>query len=161
MEVFRVLKPDGLFVGYDACLTDNYDKQNAEHVEIIRSMEETFALPQLRLTRDFVSDLQSVGFTVEENRIIPEADIPCYQPFESGGKSLRSFNRHRTGPLARRLGHYVIWLSEKIRIAPKGSTQISSICQQSVQSFIRSRKLDIFTSLFFFLARKPKLFFKL
>ena len=94
-----------------------------------------------------VSDLESVGFTVEENRIIPEADIPSYQPFE-GGKSLLSINRHRTGPLARRLGHYTIWFSEKIRLAPKGSAAISSICQESVKSFLRARKLDIFTSLF-------------
>lgn len=118
-------------------------------------MEETFALPELRLTRDFVSDLVFVGFTVEENRIIPEADIPCYQPFE-GGKSLRSFNRHRTGPFARRLGHCMIWFTEKVRLAPKGSTAISTICEKSVQSFVRARKLDIFTSLFFFLARKPE-----
>lgn len=120
-------------------------------------MEANFALPELRLTRELVSDLQSVGFTVEENRIIPEADIPSYQPLDSSD-SFFSLNRHRTGPLARRLGHYMIWLTEKIRIAPKGSTAISNMCQKSVKSFLRARKLDIFTSLFFFLARKPSLY---
>ncbi|CAF1477309.1 unnamed protein product [Adineta steineri] len=153
-EVFRVLKPGGLFLGYDACLTDKYNPQNPEHVEIIRTMEATFALPQLRLTRDFVTDLESTGFTVEENRIIPIADIPDYQPFDKG-ESLLSPNLHRTGPIARRMGHYMIWFTEKIRVAPKGSTKISDTCQKSVTSFLQARKLDIFTSLFFFFARKP------
>lgn len=149
-----MLKPGGLFTGYDACLTDKYDGQNPEHVEIIQTMEANFALPQLRLTRDFASDLQSVGFTVEETRIIPEADILSTQPF-NGGDSFFSFNRHRTGPFARRLGHCAIWVAEKTRIAPKGSIAISNVCQRSVKSFLRARELDIFTSLFFFLARKP------
>ncbi|CAF1553434.1 unnamed protein product [Rotaria sp. Silwood1] len=153
-EVFRVLKPGGSFVGYDACLTDKYDNQNPEHVETIRTMEASLALPQLKLTREFVADLESVGFNVEENRIIPEADIPSYQPLD-GGDSFFSFNHHRTGPLARRLAHCMIWLTEKIRIAPKGSTAMSNIWQKSVTSFLRARKLDIFTSLFFVLARKP------
>ncbi|CAF1095261.1 unnamed protein product [Rotaria sordida] len=153
-EVFRVLKPGGLFLGYDACLTDKYDKQNPEHVEIIRTMEETLALPQLRLTREFVSDLESVGFIVEENRIIPEADIPSYQPLDKGD-SFFSYNHRRTGPLVRVLGHGVLWFTEKIRLAPKGTTALSNMCTKSAKSFVRSRKLDIFTSLFFFLARKP------
>ncbi|CAF1118749.1 unnamed protein product [Adineta ricciae] len=152
-EVFRVLKPGGSFVGYDACVTDKYDRQNPEHVEIIRSLEANFALPELRPTAEFASDLESVGFTVEESRIIPDGDVPDYQPFDKG-PSLRSCNYHRTGPLARRLGHYMIWLTEKIRLAPKGSTLISTTCQKSVADFLRARKLDIFTSLYFFFARK-------
>ncbi|UJR38736.1 hypothetical protein I4U23_031401 [Adineta vaga] len=156
-EVFRVLKPGGSFVGYDACLTDKYDHQNPEHVELRRSMEANFALPELKSTAEFVVDLETVGFTVEENRIIPEGDIPDYQPFDKN-KSFFSINRHRTGPLARRLGHYMIWVTEKIHLAPKGSTSISGMCQKSVTSFLRARKLDIFTSLFFFFARKPELY---
>jgi hypothetical protein len=42
-------------------------------------MEKSFGLPQLKSTHEFVSDLKSVGFIVEENRIIPEADIPSYE----------------------------------------------------------------------------------
>ncbi|CAF3857008.1 unnamed protein product [Rotaria sp. Silwood1] len=155
-EVFRVLKPGGSFVGYDACLTDKYDNQNPEHVETIRTMEENFALPELKLTSDFVSNLESVGFIVEENRIIPYGDIPDYKPLD-GGDSFFSFNLHRTGPLARRLGHCMIWLAETIRIAPKGSKTMSNMWQKSVKSFLHARKLDIFTSLFFFHARKPQL----
>ena len=151
-----MLKPGGSFVGYDACLTDEYDNQNPEHMETIRTMEANFALPELRPTREFITDLQSVGFTVEENRIIPEADIPSYQSLD-GGDSFFSFNRHRTGPLARKLGHGIIWVTEKLRIAPKGSASISKMCKKSTDSFLRARKLDIFTSLFFFLARKPSL----
>lgn len=116
-------------------------------------METNFALPELKSTNELVSDLKSVGFTVEENRIIPEADILSYQPLKSGD-SFVSLNLRRTGPLARRLGYRAIWLMEKVRIVPKGSAAICDMSRKSVESFISARTLDIFTSLFFFLARK-------
>ena len=84
IEVFRVLKPGGSFVGYDWCLTDRYDAQNAEHRETKRLIEEGDGLPDLRITHELVSDLKSVGFSLEESQIIPEGDIPWYQPLKGG-----------------------------------------------------------------------------
>ncbi|CAF2875610.1 unnamed protein product [Rotaria sp. Silwood2] len=152
-EVFRVLKPGGSFVGYDVCLTDKYDDQNREHIEIIRLMEASFGLPKLKSTHELVSDLKSVGFTVEENRIIPEADIPSYQRL-AGGDSKLSLKHFRTSPIGRWLGRNTIWLMEKTRIVSKGSAEISDMFQKSAKSMLRAGKRDIVTPMFFFLARK-------
>ncbi len=93
------------------------------------------------------------GFIVEENRIIPEADIPSYNRL-AGGNSLKHL---RTSPLGRWLGCNIIWLLEKTRIFSRGSAGISDVFQNSANSLVRACRLDIFTSLFFFLARKPSL----
>ncbi|CAF1093334.1 unnamed protein product [Rotaria sp. Silwood1] len=75
-EVFRVLKPGGSFVGYDWCITDKYDDKNREHIGIKHLIEVTSASCQLKSTDELTLDLKSVCFTIEENRIIPEGDIP-------------------------------------------------------------------------------------
>ncbi|CAF1294707.1 unnamed protein product [Rotaria sp. Silwood1] len=94
--------------------------KNREHIEIMRAMEANFGLLELRSTHEFVSDLQSAGFTVEENRIISKGDIPCYQQLEGSD-----------------------------------STAISDMFQRSAKIGLCAAKLDIVTSMFFFLARKP------
>ncbi|CAF1373412.1 unnamed protein product [Rotaria sordida] len=152
-EVFRVLKPGGSFVAYDACLTDKYDNQNPEHIEIIHMVEANFGLPELQSTHQLISDLQSVGFTVEESRILLEADISWYRRLE-GGDSFFSLKHFRTTPVGRWLGHNALWLLEKTRIVSKGSAAISDMFQRSAKSMVRAGKRDLFTPLFFFLARK-------
>ncbi|CAF1198161.1 unnamed protein product [Rotaria sordida] len=152
-EVIRVLKPGGSLVGYDWCLTDKYDSQNRNHVETKRLIEEGDALPDLKSTHQLVADLKSVGFTVEENRMIPEGDIPWYQPLK-GGDSFLTLNNFRTSFLGRLLTRNTIWLLEKTRIAAQGSLATLNILETARDGVVRGGESDIFTPYFFFLARK-------
>ena len=119
-EVLRVLKPGGSFVGYDWCITDKYDKDNRDHREIKRLIEEGDGLPDLKSTDDLVADLKAVGFTVEENRIIPEGDIPWYQPF-IGGDSYFSLANFRTTAIGRWFTRNMVWFMEKSKLAAEGT----------------------------------------
>ncbi|CAF4894496.1 unnamed protein product, partial [Rotaria sp. Silwood1] len=101
-EVIRVLKPGGSLVGYNWCFTDKYDSQNRDHIETKRLIEEDDALPDLISTHQLVEDLKSVGFTVEESRIIPEGDISWYEPLKDGDSFL-TLNNFRTSFLGRLL----------------------------------------------------------
>ncbi|CAF2040562.1 unnamed protein product [Rotaria magnacalcarata] len=153
VEVIRVLKPGGSLVGYDWCLTDKYDSQNSVHIETKRLIEEGDALPDLKSTHQLVSDLKSVGFTVEENQIIPEGDIPWYQPLK-GGDSLLSLENFRTTFFGRMITHNTVWLLEKTRIAAQGSLATLNILETARDGVMRGGESDIFTPYFFFLARK-------
>ncbi|CAF5071343.1 unnamed protein product, partial [Rotaria sp. Silwood1] len=64
--------------------------------------EEDDALPDLISTHQLVEDLKSVGFTVEESRIIPEGDISWYEPLKDGDSFL-TLNNFRTSFLGRLL----------------------------------------------------------
>ena len=152
-EVIRVLKPGGSFVGYDWCLTDKYNSQNREHVETKRLIEEGDALPELKSTHQLISDLKSVDFVVEENQIMPEGDIPWYQPLK-GGDSLMTLNNFRLTYLGRWLTHNMVWLMEKTWITAQGSLAALNVLEKAGEGCVRGGESDIFTPYFFFLARK-------
>jgi sterol 24-C-methyltransferase len=148
-----VLKPGGTFVGYDWCLTDKYDSKNHDHVEIKHLIEEGDGLPDLRFTHQLVSDLKTVGFNIEESRIIPEGDIPWYQPLK-GGDSFLSPSNFRTTFLGRWITRNGVWLLEKAGIATQGSLATINILEKAGEGVVRGGENEIFTPYFFFLARK-------
>ncbi|CAF0741383.1 unnamed protein product [Rotaria sordida] len=152
-EIFRVLKPGGSFAGYDWCLTDIYDKENPIHNETKRLIEEGDALPELKTTHQLISDLKSVGFTIEENQIIPEGDIPWYQPLK-GGDSFFSLNNLRASSIGRWLTRNMVWFMEKTWIAAQGSIETLEILEKAAVGLVRGGESGIFTPYFFFLARK-------
>lgn len=152
----RVLKPGGCFVGYDWCLTDKYDSQNPDHVETKRLIEEGDALPDMTTTHQVVAALKSVGFIVEEHRIIPEGDIPWYQPL-NGGDSYFSLEGFRTTTIGRFLTRNTVWLLEKAGIAAQGSLATLNVLETARDGVVRGGESDIFTPYFFFLARKPSI----
>jgi len=152
-EVFRVLKPGGTFAGYDWCITDKYDKQNPEHIETKRLIEEGDALPELKTTHQLISDLKSVGFNIEESQIIPEGEIPWYQPL-IGGDSFFSLDNFRTSSFGRWITRSMVWLMEKTWIAAQGSVGTLDILEKAAVGLARGGESGIFTPYFFFLARK-------
>lgn len=44
-EIYRVLKPGGVFACYEWCLTDKYDASNEKHRKIKKQIEVTQLLP--------------------------------------------------------------------------------------------------------------------
>jgi len=148
-----VLKPGGTFIGYDWCLTDKYDSQNRDHVEIKRLIEEGDGLPDLKFIHQLISDLKTVNFSIEESRIISEGDIPWYQPLK-GGDSFFSPSNFRTTFLGRWLTRNGVWLLEKAGIAAQGSLATVNILEKAGEGVVRGGESGIFTPYFFFLARK-------
>ena len=108
----------------------------------------------MKYTHQLVSDLKTVGFTVEESRIIPEGDIPWYEPLK-GGESFLSPSNFRTTFLGRWLTHGGVWLLEKIGIAAQGSLNTLSILEKAGEGVVRGGETGVFTPYFFFLVRKP------
>jgi len=140
-------------VGYDWCVTDKYDKENREHIETKRLIEEGDGLPDLKSTHELVSDLKSVGFVVEESLIIPEGDIPWYQPFV-GGDSYFSLTSFRASNLGRWLTRNMVWFMEKSKLAAEGTIGTLEILEKAALGLVRGGKSGIFTPYFFFVARK-------
>jgi sterol 24-C-methyltransferase len=148
-----VLKPGGSFVGYDWCLTDKYDANNKQHVEAKFLIEEGDGLPELKSTEQLKADLDSVGFTVEEEQIIPEGDIPWYQPLK-GGNSAISLTNFRTTTVGRWLTRTMVWAMEKSWIAAEGSLATVHILEKAAKGLVSAGENGIFTPYYFFVARK-------
>lgn len=148
-----MLKPGGTFAGYDWCLTDKYDADNHEHQQTKRLIEEGDGLPELKSTHQLIDDLKRVGFQVEDGRIIPEGDIPWYQPLK-GGDSFFSLNNLRASSFGRMLTRNMVWFLEKTHLAAQGSIGTLEILEKAASGLVRGGESGVFTPYFFFLARK-------
>jgi len=71
-EVYRVLKPGSLVTGYDWCLTDKYDKNNLQHVQVKMDIEKGNSLPDIRTTHQVLQSLKNAGFEIIESKDLAE-----------------------------------------------------------------------------------------
>ncbi len=153
-EIHRVLKPGALFAGYEWCLTDRYDASNPRHAEIKHEIEVGDSLPDIATIPAVISALETAGFEVVSHAdlaVAGEASIPWYQPLKGDRTSLRGLQRSVPG---RFVTNNLVWLLERLRIAPAGSGEVSDMLNRGADGLVAGGESGIFTPCFFFLARK-------
>lgn len=67
-QIFRMLKPGGVFAGYEWVTTPAFDSKNPEHVAIKHGIEVGDGLPDITDGNAVIAALRSAGFVVEEYR---------------------------------------------------------------------------------------------
>ena len=156
-EAFRIIKPGGYFAAYDWCVTDKFDRTNPRHVSTREGIEVGNGLPVLATTSECVQALEKAGFEVvdyfnaQKDAHRSKMDVPWYQSL-AGEYTLTGF---RMTPLGRMVTHSLVSTLEFMRIAPKGSTKVSKLLNDTAIDLVNGGKMEIFTPSFFFLARKP------
>lgn len=153
--VNRVLKSGGQFAGYEWAMTDKYDPNNSDHVRIKEGIEVGNALPTLVHYMDIVRNLEEAGFEMvdyyDANRGVHNPnEIPWYDTL-NGKMSISGFRMTHVGRICT---HAMVWVLELLFIAPKGSTQISALLNNTAIDLVDGGKREIFTPSFFFIARK-------
>ena len=155
-EAFRLLKPGGCFAAYEYCLTGRFDADHPDHLRLRADMEYAGGLPDIARPHEVDDSLREVGFELLDTRdLAAEAPpgIPWYQPLVGSGLSFASI---RSSAVGRRLTHGSLWLLERARIVPRGTTQVSSLLNLAASAFAEAGCLGIFTPMYFFHARKPE-----
>lgn len=152
-EIFRVLKPGQAFGSYEWCLKSGFNSSNPLHQKIKRGIEEGNALPGIATTDEVVKVLEEVGFEIEIARdVSTEGQIPWWDPMEPRYTPL---NIHHT-----KIGHFVSYYGlkvlEALSIVPPGTSSVSSfLLKSAADNLVLGGQLDIFTPMFFTIARKP------
>jgi len=155
-EVFRVLKPGAKFVNYEWIVTDKYDSNNIDHKRLKEGIEVGNGLPTLATAEKIVECVKKAGFEVEAaydaNRgVHDDNEIAWYETLK-GKFSLDGFRMTRPGRI---LTHLFVTFLETIRIAPSGTSKISSILNATAVDLVEAGEKEIFTPSFFFCAKKP------
>ncbi len=155
-EAWRILRPGGLFAGFDWCVTDNYDPTNKEHVRIKRHIMLGNGLPDISPTDEVCKALKDAGFELLEARdVAHDADpqTPWYRPLQGRGFTLSSIPRT---PVGRVLTNFTLRIAEWVRLVPEGSRAVSTFLNKGADALVKGGETDVFTPMFFFLARKPE-----
>ena len=126
-EVFRILKPGGIFAGYEWCLTDAYDAENHEHRRLKLGIEVGNGLPELVTTGDVIEALAQAGFNLAEaceKTSDGDPETPWYRPLQGRDLSLVSLPRT---PIVRVVTKGVTRILEGVRPAPRGTSEVSAL----------------------------------
>ena len=152
-EIARVMKPGASFAGYEWCLTDRYDPDNARHQQIKKDIEEGNGLPDIAFTWQIDQWLKEAGLELVSSRdMAPGSAVPWYTALTGHDKSWRSLPRT---PLGRALTNGATAIMEKLRLAPKGTQQVSDFLNAGADALVAGGKQGVFTPMYFFHARKP------
>lgn len=83
-EIFKVLKPGGVFGVYEWVMTDRYDASNPAHRKIAHEIELGDGIPEMRGYDNARQALKSVGFVIEHEEDLAEREdhVPWYYPLE-------------------------------------------------------------------------------
>jgi sterol 24-C-methyltransferase len=155
-ELNRVMKDGAEFAGYEWCLTDRYDQNNAEHRAIKTDIEVGDALPDIWSTHDVVEALQKAGFDILDIGDLAAAsdpETPWFLPLV-GDWSLSGFKHTPTG---RWFTRNSVRTLEAARIAPKGSATTLTFLNRAATGVVRGGQTGIFTPMFYFHVQKPAL----
>ncbi|KAL5986567.1 Cycloartenol-C-24-methyltransferase [Asimina triloba] len=154
-EIFRVLKPGQYFGAYEWCMTDSFDPKNENHQKIKAEIEIGDGLPDIRTTRQCLESLKLAGFEVVwEKDLAVDSPLPWYLPLDRSHFSLSSF---RLTAVGRFITRNMVKGLEFLGLAPEGSQRVSSFLEQAAEGLVEGGRKEIFTPMYFFLARKPAL----
>jgi sterol 24-C-methyltransferase len=153
-EILRVLRPGGMFAGYEWCVTDRFEPDDPIHKKLRFSIEQGNSLPELAYTWEVDEALQKAGFTLLESSDRARAcdpETPWYGPLAPSW-TLQGLRQTPLGTLA---VHAAVTALERLGVAPAGSAKVSSFLRQAADDLVRAGRRGIFTPSWFFVARKP------
>jgi len=144
-EVFRVLKPGGMFGSYEWLSTAAYDKANPEHQQVLTEIEYGDGLPPIRSLADALKAARTVGFNV-----ISEVDLA-----QDRDGTRPWYHRLDLGWLAYRMTHYSCVVSEFLGMAPVGTVNTHTMLIRGADGLVKGGKLNIFTPMHLIVMQKP------
>ncbi|OAY73423.1 Cycloartenol-C-24-methyltransferase 1 [Ananas comosus] len=89
---------------------------------------------------------------VWERDLAEDSTVPWYLPLDTSRISITSF---RLTGLGRLITKTMVKALEYVGLAPEGSERVSSFLEKAAEGLVDGGKKEIFTPMYFFLARKP------
>lgn len=161
-EIYRVLKPGGVFGVYEWVMTDKFDESSAYHREIVYGIEIGDGIPKMYGVDVAVDALNKVGFEIEVQEDLADKgdDIPWYYPLAGDWRYVQTigdvFTFCRTSSFGRWLTTNVTGALETVGIAPKGSRKVTEALEQAAVHLVNGGREGIFTPMMLFVCRKPE-----
>ncbi|KAL3961348.1 hypothetical protein ACCO45_002871 [Purpureocillium lilacinum] len=161
-EIFRVLKPGGVFGVYEWLMTDAYNNDDLAHRRIRLDIEQGDGIAQLFKISDGIAALKGAGFEMQVNQDLAADDdgpAPWYWPL---GSDLRyaqtlwdALTVLRMNKWGRQVAHAFFGLLEVARIAPAGTRKTAQSLGRAADALVEGGKRKLFTPMYLMVGRKP------
>ncbi|TFK32019.1 delta-sterol C-methyltransferase [Crucibulum laeve] len=160
-EIFKVLKPGGVFGVYEWCMTDDWDASNPEHKALAHQIELGNGIPEMRPLRLAREALKTVGFQIEHEEDLADRQdaVPWYYPLEGDISKAQTFWDYltvwRMSWSGKLVSHNAIRLMELFGILPKGTYDVSESLKVAADALVKGGQMKLFTPMYLVVSRKP------
>jgi len=160
-EIFKVLKPGGVFGVYEWAMTDSWDPSIPEHKSIAHQIELGNGIPEMRPIKLSREALKTVGFQIEHEEDLADRpdSVPWYYPLEGNISNAQTFWDYlmvwRISWSGRFVSHNTIWLMERFGLLPKGTYDVSESLKVAGESLVKGGQKKLFTPMYLVVSRKP------
>lgn len=161
-EIFRVLKPGGIFGVYEWLMTDRYDNDNQEHREIRLGIEQGDGISNMVKVSDGLDAIKAAGFDLLHNEDLAEREdvAPWYYPLAGDFKHMQTIwdfpTIARMTWWGRGLVHRFLGALETIRIIPPGTQKTGDSLAWAGDCLVAGGKKKLFTPMYLMVGRKPE-----
>lgn len=145
-EMYRLLKPGACYAGFEYALLPNYDANNPEHVKIMDGLEHGGGLQKTLPWEELKQCFIKAGFKVLTMQDECKEGMSWTLPLEKGLRSSKP---------GRAITNVFVSLLEFLKIAPEGSTSVSSFLNSGADAFVEAGKRKLFTTCVLFVVQKP------
>ena len=160
-EIFRVLKPGGVFGVYEWLMTDAYDNDNPRHREIRLGIEQGDGIANMEKIDVALAAMKAAGFKLELNEDMADRpdELPWYWPLSGDLRYMQSVwdlpTFVRMTHVGRALVHRFVGALETIKLAPKGTQKTADSLARAADCLVAGGKEKLFTPMYLMVARKP------
>lgn len=160
-QIYRVLKPGGVFGVYEWLMTDAYDNDNPRHREIRLGIEQGDGISNMVRVSDGLEAIKAAGFELEVARDLADNDDarPWYYPLDGDLRMAASLGDvvtiARMTQLGRFVAHNAVGGLEKLGLVPQGTKKTADSLGRAADCLVAGGKEKLFTPMYLMVARKP------
>nr|POF03941.1 sterol 24-c-methyltransferase erg-4 [Quercus suber] len=160
-EIFRVLKPGGVFGVYEWLMTDKYNNDDPHHREIRLGIEQGDGISNMEKIEVALDAMKAAGFELELNEDLADRpdEFPWYWPLSGELKYMQSIwdfpTLVRMTHIGRGLAHRFVGALEMVRLAPHGTQKTADSLAVAADCLVAGGKEKLFTPMYLMVGRKP------
>ena len=160
-QIYRVLKPGGVFGVYEWLMTDNYDNENPRHREIRLGIEQGDGISNMVRISEGLRAFKAAGFELLENEDLAQRpDVRSwYYPLAGNLRQVASigdlFTMARMTWWGRGLVHRALGLGSSIGLLPQGIQKTADSLAHAADCLVAGGQERLFTPMYLMVGRKP------
>lgn len=161
-EIFRVLKPGGVFGVYEWLMTEEYDNDNIRHREIRLGIEQGDGISNMCKVSEGLAAMKAAGFEMMHNEDLADRPdpFPWYWPLSGELRYIQSiydvFTIVRMTKWGRWAAHNFAGALETLKIAPAGTKKTADSLALAADCLVAGGKDKLFTPMYLMVGRKPE-----